>query len=1553
MREINIINHPEAIAVIGLSGRFPGSNNISEYWNNLRDGVEGVTFFSKDELVDSGIDPALLDDPNYVRAKGVIDDVDLFDAAFFGINPREAEVIDPQHRLFLECAWEALENAGYDPETYEEAIGVYAGASMNSYIYSNLMQNPVLAETVGGYQIMLGNDKDFLTTRVSYKLNLTGPSVNVQTACSTSLVAVQFACQALLDDQCDMALAGGVSAEFPQKAGYLYQEGMILSPDGRCRAFDEQGKGIVGGEGVGIVVLKRLADAIEDRDHIFAVIRGSAINNDGSLKVGYTAPSVSGQAEAIAMAQAIAEVDPESITYIEAHGTGTILGDPIEIAALTEVFRENTDRKGYCAIGSVKTNIGHLDVAAGVAGLIKTVLALQHKQIPPSLHFTKPNPKIDLANSPFYVNTELLDWQTNGVPRRAGVSSFGIGGTNAHVILEEAPAVEPSVSSRKWHLLPLSARSSAALDVSTQNLINHFKEDPDLNLAHAAYTLQIGRRTFNHRRFAVCQDIEGAIKVLETAAPETISPDVEAKSVVFMFTGQGAQYVNMGRDLYQQEPLFREHVDKCAELLQPQLGLDLREVVYPTDSEAEEATEQLKQTAITQPALFVIEYALAKLLMAWGISPQAMIGHSIGEYVAACLAGVISLEDAITLVATRGRLMQDLPAGSMLAIYLPENEIRPLLSGNLSLATINAPSLCVVSGPTTEIQRLAAQLEEQGINSRRLRTSHAFHSQMMDPILEPFTEQVSRLELNAPAIPFISNVTGTWITAEEATSPKYWARHIRQAVRFSQGVQTLFEKGTNIFLEVGPGSTLTTLVKQQPELKAEQLVQSTLRHPVDKTPDLPYLLKAIGQLWTMGVEIDWAGYHADEKLYRLPLPSYPFERQRYWVEPQEMVKPARSNQAILDKRKNPSSWFYLPSWKRYTPPEFLRQPDLTNQKTWLVFLDNVGLGSGIVARLEQAGHKTIRVEVGKQFSQVNELTYTVNPASSEDYVDLINALRSSNSIPGIIIHLWSLTTEATSFLGLERLDETENLGFYSLLNLAQAIGAQPETYPIKIEVISNNLFEVTGSEMLLAEKSTILGPCRVIPHEYPQIDCRVVDLSEQQFDEVLIGQLISEVAMNVPDPVVAYRGNHRWVQDFESFPIEEVPEGSLPLRKNGVYLITGGFGGIGLVLAEFLARTVQAKLVLTGRSEIPEREQWDTWSDEHDSQDSISEKIRSIRVLEELGAEVLAKKANVADLSQMKQVLAETHERFGVIDGVIHAAGLPGGGLIQLKTREMVSEVFEPKVKGTLVLESVLKNEPLDFYILCSSINSVLTSFGQVDYCAANNFQDAFAHARNSRNGTSFISINWDTWQEVGMAVNLEVPVQMIQQKEEDLKHGFSNSEGADVFSRILANRIPQILVSTQDFESLFEQNNHVLAANPSESLELETAHITKDDRTDGQVKEKVSESKYHPRPALTTDYVAPRNEIEEMVARIWQDLMGIEPLGVHDNFFELGGHSLLATQLVSRLQKNLCAGITLQNIFESSTIGEQSELIQTMNQVEESEDKVALIADDREEFEI
>jgi amino acid adenylation domain-containing protein len=883
----------DGVAIVAMAGRFPGARSVEEFWRNLCDGKEGITFFGN-EALDPSIPSEERKDPAYVCARGVLEDVEFFDAAFFGINPREAEIMDPQQRLFLETCWEALERGGYPPDSFPGAIGVFGGMYNATYYQRHVVTRPDLIEKVGVFQTMVANEKDYVATRVAHKLNLTGPAISVHTACSTSLVAICQAFDSLRSGHCDLALAGGAAVTCPPRSGYLYQEGGMLSVDGHTRAFDADAQGTVFSDGVAVVLLKRLQDAVADRDTIYAVIRGAAVNNDGALKASFTAPSVVGQATVIATAQAVAGIDPRTISYVETHGTATPLGDPIEVEGLTRAFRAKTQDTGFCAIGSVKSNVGHLVIAAGAAGLIKTALALTEKRIPPSLHYRAPNPKIDFSVTPFYVNTRLADWPAGPTPRRAGVSAFGVGGTNAHVVVEEAPpSAPPAELARSRHLLVLSARSKSALDRACANLAGHLEAHPGHSLADVAFTLQAGRKAFAHRRALVVEGHEQAIAALRPGEPGPSSSrlvDGPPPAVAFMFPGQGAQYAAMGRSLYAEEAVFRAAVDRCALMLEPHLGRDLRHVLYPKDGDLAAAALALRDTALTQPALFTIEYALSRLWMEVGVRPAAMIGHSVGEFVCATLAGVFSLEDALRLVAARGRLMQALPPGSMLSVRLGADALAPRLPASVVVASDNGPALCVLAGPMDAVAPFQAELEGEGVACRLLQTSHAFHSPMMDPILEPFRAIVNSVRLSPPAIPFVSTVTGDWITSEQATDPSYWTLHLRKTVRFAPAVRTLLQDPARLLLEVGPRATLATLARQQAVGSAKPRAVTSLTDSVEGECDA--WLQAVGQAWTAGVSVDWVALSPGRR--RVLLPTYPFERQRFWIDPRPAAAPTPS-----------------------------------------------------------------------------------------------------------------------------------------------------------------------------------------------------------------------------------------------------------------------------------------------------------------------------------------------------------------------------------------------------------------------------------------------------------------------------------------------------------------------------------------------------------------------------------------------------------------------------------------------------------------------------------
>jgi acyl transferase domain-containing protein/acyl carrier protein len=1502
---------PESIAIVGMAGRFPKARNLEEYWRNLRDGVECLSYLPAPDDV---ADRAYLDrlsDPNFVKAGGALEDMDLFDAPFFGFSARDAEVMDPQQRIFLECAWQSLEDAGYDAGSYPGLIGVFAGAALSFYMSELYTNNEALA-SLDDFQIAIGNDKDHLTTQVSYRLNLRGPSITVQTACSTSLVAVCMACQSLLNFQCDMALAGGVSADVTTGHGYYYQPGGIFSPDGHCRPFDAAAQGTVAGNGVGIVVLKRLSEAIADRDHIRAVIKGFALNNDGSGKVGYTAPGIGGQAEVIAMAHAMADVEPESITYIEAHGTGTPLGDPIEIAALQQVFGAGTSKHGFCAIGSVKSNIGHLDTAAGVAGLIKAVLALEHRMIPPTLHFTRPNPKIDFAKTAFYVAAECSPWRSTDGARRAGVSSFGIGGTNAHVILEEAGRAEPSRRRRPSCLLSLSARTPAALEAATDNLAAHLAEHPGVDLADVAYTYHVGRKAFEHRRMLVCSpdDVDDARTALERRDPRRVLSGVagaRGRPLFFMFPGQGAQDVDMASEVYRTEPTFRLQVDRCCELLRPQLGLDLRELLYPAPERRQEAALMLGRTVYTQPALFTIEYALARLWMEWGIEPSAMVGHSIGEYVAACLAEVFSLEDALKLVAARGQLMDQMPPGAMLAVPLSEPAARRHLGDGLALAAVNGPSSCVLSGPSETLDQLAARLSTAGTRSHRLRTSHAFHSSMMEPVVDRYVSVVRTVSLHRPRIPFLSSLTGAWITDEAATDPRQWGRQLRRTVRFADGLQQLLKTPDCILLEVGPGHILGDLARQQPDRRAQQLVLSSLSATQNPASDVASLVGTLGKLWLHGAGGNWSGFYAHDQPRRAQLPTYPFERQRYWIGPGE-DRELPDDTAEPSARHAVADWFYFPSWKPAVPYEPPRPTGPGERKTrWLVFDNQSELGARLVQRLRQDGHQVVTITPAAAFAPTGAFSYAVRPDEPESYHLLLKNLRAQVERIDTVIHLWSVTSLDGRGAGRLDFEQHQQLGFYSITFLVQALERLRLLDPIELNVITNQTQVVSGDEALCPAKATLIGACKVIPQEHPNIACRIVDLDYDPSggldEQGIVEPLLAELTDAPFEPAVGYRRGRRWLPTFEAVRLAEAADGDSRTRQGGVYLITGGLGRIGLVLAAFLARTARAKLVLTGRSPFPEPNEWERWL-ASDPDSVTGRRIRRLLDLQAAGAEVIYRRADAADREQMRRVIEETETRFGAIHGVIHGAGdTEAFSPVRTVDPAVAGRQFRPKAVGLMVLDELLRGKRLDFCLLLSSISSALGGLGLAAYSAANCYLDAVASERNQKGSVPWISVNWDAWHfPDGDDPGEEEPA---------LADAILPWEGEAALQRILARAPRQVIVSTTDLSARHDQ------------------WIRGDGRRTAPGLGAQGATPQHSRPDLATPYVAPRSATEEAVAEIWRQLLGVTPVGVFDNFLELGGHSLLAIQLIARLRQDFQVEVPVQRVFELPTIADLSASIE------------------------
>ncbi len=1351
------------VAIIGMACRLPGAANVGEFWANLQRGAESLTTFKDDELLASGVAPALVRSPNYVKSRGIIGGADEFDASFFGFTPRDAELIDPQHRVFLECAWHALEDGGYVPGQTEARIAVFGGVGTNWHL-GDASRHPDVKKFASAASVVVSNDKDYLTTRVSYKLDLTGPSVNVQSACSTSLVATSLGVNSLLAYQCDLALAGGATIEIPEKKGYLYQEGGMESPDGHCRPFDANAKGTVFSRGAGVVLLKRLDDAIRDRDNIYAVILAGATNNDGSLKAGFTAPSVKGQVEVAVEALEGAGVSADSLSFVEAHGTATPVGDPIEVASLTQVFRNYTERKQFCALGSVKGNIGHTDVASGAAGLIKTALALKFGKLPASLNFASPNPQIDFPNSPFFVNTVWRDLPRNGAPLRALINSFGVGGTNACLVLEEPP-MAVAAARRTGNVLLLSAKTETALDALTATIKSHIEHHPDLDTNDLAYTSQVGRKPFSHRRYVGFVGREDLLSRLGNKAEGGMNHSVAGPGnlpVVFGFPGQGNQFVGMGADLYRTEPVYRDAVDECAQVLGPLLGLDLRDVMFARGFPAGSAAQLLNQTYITQPALFVTSFAMAKLWMSWGIQPSAMIGHSVGEYVAACLAGVFSLADALTAVARRGQLIQALPGGSMLAVLVPEKLVAPFLTGGIAVAAVNGPQLTVVAGPTTEIAALEERLQHEKIFSKRLDTSHAFHSSMMDPVLPEFAKTLETMRLSAPSVRIASTVTGQWLTSEEATHPDYWVQHVRRPVRFSDAFQTLIADATPcIFIECGPGHSLASAAKHHLNASSPQIVIGSMRAPTDPGSDIDAAMNAVGSIWAVGGAIGWNAFYGAGQPRRVSMPGYPFERQKFAL---DFSKIQSASPAPVAEGKKPDigEWFYLPSWKRTSNADLLgARPTgaISNgPQCWLLFDDKLGLADHVADLLEATGNEVIRVRAGREFVRLDEHRFVIRPGAKADYAELLSALKGAGLKPRRVVHLWNLDSTSGP-PSIADADRVTSLAFYSPLYLQQAFITQNLIEDLRFIVVANGVFDVAGEGVQCPAKALGLGPCRVIGKELPMVRARFVDVAvpaDALSARALAKSLILETQLETEETVAAYRHGYRWTEIFERVYLNASPGLESQLRDGGVYLITGGVSGLGLFFAQQIAKSVRASLILTYRSPLPERTEWQSWLDDHPGDNATSRKLGALLDLEAAGAQVMALQGDVADRDAMEQVVRAAEERFGRINGVIHSAGLAGGGVISLKTFEMAEDVLDAKVKGTLVLDELFHGSDVDFLLLFSSVTSILGEAGRVDYCAGNCFMDAMANYRTVDGKDRVRSINWGPWGEFGMAARWE-----------------------------------------------------------------------------------------------------------------------------------------------------------------------------------------------------
>ena len=1468
----------DPIAIVGMRGRFPGANDLERFWNNLTEGVESITTLSAEQVRASGIPDEVARLPGYVRAAPLLDRVDEFDAEFFGFSARDASLTDPQHRLFLETAWEALEEAGYDPAAFPGAIGVFGGCEQSTYLYQ-LYQNRDSLGYLDGMQLMVTNDKDHLCTQVSYRLNLRGPSVVVQTTCSTSLVAVSLACESLHAGRCDMALAGGVTVRVPQRGGYLYTPGSILSPDGHCRPFDAEAQGTIVGSGVGIVVLKRLDRALHDRDTVRAVILGVGINNDGSDKAGYTAPGFRGQVEAVRAAQAVARIAPDTIGYVEAHGTGTILGDPIELSALTEAFRDHTERRGFCGIGSVKSNFGHLSCAAGVAGLIKAVLVVEHGAIPPTVHYRAPNPAIDFAASPFYVTTRTQRWERNGTPRRAAVSSFGVGGTNAHVVIEERPAAAVARRSHCCQLLTLSARTAVALDQTAEQLARHLTAHQELDLADVAYTLHVGRRAFSYRRSVVVRndDPSGAVALLASQVHVEPVGTGGPTPVVFMFPGQGAQYPGMAVGLYRSEPVVRRAIDHCAEVLTEYLGADLRRLLFAPARRQRAAAEELRNTQWAQPALFTVCYALAELWRSWGVTPAAMIGHSVGEYVAAALAGVMALDDALRLIARRGQLIASLPPGSMLSVMAEAQRLKPFVSEHVSIAALNAPGFTVLSGPHEAIARVETALAAEKIVARRLHTSHAFHSAMMDPILEQFEQAVAAARLAVPSVPFVSTLNGRWADAA-VTRPGYWAAQLRSTVRFADAMGSVRSAAGPLgkhafFLEVGPGRALSTFVSHSCNGSERPMTQVSLPGPEDRRADTEVMLSALGELWARGVAVDWTGFHANKTRRRVPLPTYPFERRSYWIGPRpeaELHEP---------EARDTSKWFYRPTWQ----PSPLTGSDFSclAARRILVLGGDEGVAAGLANRLRAVGGHPLLVHRGARYASGTTDEFVIDPTKPEHFSRLATEVcKAENRLAGVI-DLWNAGPPCATDLDTACVN-----ALLAPMRLAHALTGQMTVRPLPVILVARGTARVRDDDAIDPLRAMGRGVARVIPQEHPGLRLAHVDVDD---DQAVATQLLAELAAGALEPAVVLRAGERWVESFKSEEISAIePPHSLPERP--VVLMTGGLGHIGINLAEGLFERSGAQLALLARSSLPEPELWSSACKDPEVPADTRAVLQRLARMRATRDDVMVLGADLNDRAQVVRAVEAAWARFGRVDLIVHGAGRIDAAAFASAADtgpSVVQAQCWPKLSGLFHLMEAMRGREPQRWILHSSISTALGGLGLAAYSGVNAALDALALA----GGAHWLSIDWDAWDNAAEAGSAGMPTPVRP------------PEGRDAFLRLVGAQLgSRVVIAVND---LAERLRTWVQRGPPGAAGNGTAVAR------------------HPRPNLSTAFEEPRTETERALTEIWSAQLGVSPVGIHDRFLDLGGHSLLAVQVATQIRDEFQIEMPVLRLFQAPTVAQ------------------------------
>ncbi|HEV3359562.1 MAG TPA: beta-ketoacyl synthase N-terminal-like domain-containing protein [Pseudonocardiaceae bacterium] len=1488
---------PGRIAVVGLDCRLPGARDHAAFWRNLIAGASHVTDVDEETLRAAGVGAETFTDPNYVRRAAVMEDADKFDASFFFLSSREAERMDPQLRIFLQTAWSALEHSGHDAEVYDGRIGIFAGSLASTYLLNNVLTgergfNGSLRRMQQDMATMMGNDANYLTTRASYHLKVTGPSFAVQTACSTSLVAVHLAMQSLATQECDLALAGGVALRFPQEAGYLHEPDGIASRTGIVRPFDAEGDGTVFGNGVGVVALKRLEDAVADGDEIWAVLCGSAIGNDGNDRAGYTAPGVSGQVAVLSEALAAADIDPATVSYLEAHGTGTRMGDPIEFAALSQVYQVPDGPP--LTIGSVKANIGHLSTAAGVAGLIKCVLMLRNRMLVPTPHFQTWNPECQVEGTRFRLGTDVAPWHEAG-PLRAAITSTGMGGTTAHVLLEEAPRIAPvaEATTPQVFLIPVSAKSVAALENARNALADHLADPAfgDVLLDDAAYTQATGRHTFDYRAVVTVPDRATAVQALRSADPRFVFQDSghpADRPVTFLLPGQGAQYPTMGQDWYEHLPVFAGVLDECAELLRPHLGLDLRDALYPRLRGYQGASHDLNRTRLTQPALFAVEYALARQWLAWGIRPAALLGHSVGEYVAAALAGVFTLPDALRVIAERGRLVDGLPGGAMRAVMATPEEVRRHLVDGVELAAVNEPNACTVAGTTEAVRELTARLTDAGIAHRKVTTSHAFHSAMMQPAVAPLTEMLAGITLRRPEIPFLSNRTGTWIRDEEATDPAYWGAHLREPVRFADDVATVLAEGNHVFVEVGPGHSLATFTRRHPDRQTGVPVVTSTDRSKSPDADLTAVTAALGRLWALGLTPDWQGYYAGRGRRKAPLPTYPFEGTRYWIEPGSGTLTGVGGSAPAMGKLPLDEWFSAPVWR---PAVGTLDADLEPlTEPVLIFAD----AAGVAARL--ASHAfagdVLTVTAGESYRN-DGARFTVRASSEEDHAQLISDLLAQDRLPSRIVHAWSAAPLPPEH-GIDRFEAAQANGVYSLIALVKALGKHDVTRPVQLDLVSAGAYAVTATEPAPAAELVPLSvAARVIGQEHGNIGARHFDLPAT-VDEHSLRTLAAELlGTRRPELAVTLRGGTRWIADLQPVRADFSAPARSRLREGGVYLITGGLGEIGSLIARWLHQECGARLALLTRDPLPDRAGWDELlaRDEPDQETAL--RITRLRRLEAAGADILLVHADVSDVDGLRGAVDRVREHFGALHGVVHAAGLPSEQWDRAITSASVEQCqwhFVPKAHGQIALEQVLAGRAIDFCLLLSSLAGVLGGLRLLAYGAANHFMDAAAQRANrGLDRTVWISAAWDVWQH---HQDEKRAISAIGRVMDD--KAIQPEEGLEAIRRLLTLRdVSHVAVSTWDIGYRLDQ-------------------WVRDERVAYPVagsRDPVGES-----PA------GAEGELTEQVARLVREALGEAEMPLEGDIFEYGGDSLLIVRLLSDIREFFSVEVPLADVLAEPT---------------------------------